>query len=83
MALHDGIHLFLQTGELFEGGFLQFGIALDVLHVTFTHVLDAVLRIVAIHHDDIHSFHVIEIACHQYRERRFACATFLGGEGDK
>ena len=45
-----------------------------------TDAADAVLRVVAVNDCHIESLHVMQVTCHKHRERRLACASFLGGE---
>ena len=40
----------------------------------------AVLGEVAVDDRDVISFYIMQVACHEHRERRLACPSFLGGE---
>jgi len=42
--------------------------------------MDAVLGEVAVDDGDAISFYIMQVACHEHRERRLACPSFLGGE---
>ena len=76
-------------------GFLPYPLQLPVRHqfvmlvlhdrfqVTFSHLGNAVLRVVAIHHRHIHPFHIVQVTCHQHGQRCFSRSAFLRGKGDK
>ena len=42
--------------------------------------MDAVLGEVAVDDGDVIPFYIMQVACHEYRERRFACPSFLREE---
>ena len=55
----------------------------DRFQVTFSHLGNTVLRVVAIHYRHIHSFHIVQVTCHQHGQRCFSCSALLSGKGDK
>ena len=44
--------------------------------------MDAVLGEVAVDDGDVIPFYIMQVACHEYRERGFARSAFLGGESN-
>ena len=79
-AALDGIRILLQPFQLFVGHGLVILILHDGFQVTLAHVVDAVLRKVAVHHRYIVAFHVMQVTCHQHSEGCLPGSSLLCGD---
>ena len=52
----------------------------DSFHVALAHVMDTVLREIAVHHGYVVAFHIVQVACYKHRQGCLTRSTFLRGD---
>ena len=79
-AASDWVRIFLQPLELLIRQHLVMLILHDGFHVTLAHIMDAVLRKIAVHYGYVIAFHIVQVACHKHCQGCLTRSTFLRGD---
>ena len=79
-AAHHRIGFFREAFELFVGHCFVVVVFHGHIHIPLAHIVDAVLREVAIDHCDVVPLDIVQIACDQHRDGRFSGSSLLRGK---